>query len=210
MARDTASQAFWDRVARRYAAMAMRNPEAYAATLERVRAHLSPDARALELGCGTGTTALALAGDVAHYVASDYAPQMIAIAEEKRAEAGIANLTLCTGRLGDASLPDGPFDAVLAFNLLHLLPERRAVLAQVHRALRTGGVFISKTPCLGGAYRLLWPPLVALRALGKAPDFHFLPAARLEREIAAAGFVIAETGNFPKRPQGRFIVARRT
>lgn len=200
---------FWDRVARRYAGMAMRNPEAWEATLDLVRAHLGPGDRVLELGCGTGTTALELAGAVDTYVASDRSGEMIAIAGEKRARSGAGNLELCVGAPGAGTLPQGPFDAVLSFNLLHLLADRKAAFAEIRDLLVPGGLFISKTPCLGGAYRILQPAVTVLRLLGKAPRIGFLTPAGLGDEIANAGFRIIETGDYPRSPPSRFIVARR-
>ncbi|MBY4893007.1 class I SAM-dependent methyltransferase [Rhodobacteraceae bacterium N5(2021)] len=205
----TRGAAFWDRVARRYAEMQMRNPETYEHTLDLVREHLRPGDRVLELGCGTGTTALRLADAVERYVASDYSAEMITIAGERRSKAGVENLDLCVGQPCDGSLPEGPFDAILAFNLLHLLPNRRQAFADVAQHLRPGGLFISKTPCLGGVYRVFQPLVSALRLLGKAPDFNFLTPARLEREIRMAGFDIIAAGDYPKRPPRRFIVARK-
>lgn len=204
------SAAFWDRVARRYAKMQMRDPLTYEKTLDLIRAQLSPCDRVLELGCGTGTTALRLTEAVEQYTASDYSSQMIAIAKEKRAEAGAENLDLCIGQLGDGSLPDGPYDAILGFNILHLLPDRRLAFEEVVKKLRPGGLFISKTPCLGGVFRVLQPVVFALRLMGKAPDFNFLTPARLQRDIAMAGFEIIETGDYSKRPPRRFIVARKS
>lgn len=207
---NNAPSAFWDRVARRYANMQMRDPETYEKTLERVRAHLKPGDRVLELGCGTGATALRLRDAVGGYVASDYSAEMIAIAAERRAEVGVGNLELCVGQLGDGSLPDGPFDAILGFNLLHLLPDRRRAFEEVAEKLQPGGLFISKTPCLGGLFRVFQPLVSALRLMGKAPDFTFLAPARLERDITMAGFDIVESGDYPKRPPRRFIVARKS
>ncbi|MFA8441602.1 class I SAM-dependent methyltransferase [Yoonia sp.] len=203
------SAAFWDKIARRYAGMTIRNPEAYEMTLDLVRARLRPDDHVLELGCGTGTTALRLADAVAHYVGNDYAPEMIAIAEEKRTEAQVENLVFCTGQLGDGSLPKGPFDVILGFNVLHLLPDRQSAFANIAQNLRPGGLLISKTPCLGGVYRLLQPLVAVMRLMGKAPKLSFLTLARLERDIKAAGFEILETGSYPKRPPSRFIVAKK-
>lgn len=206
---NTDSSAFWDKIARRYASMTIRNPEAYEMTLDLVRARLRPDDRVLELGCGTGSTALCLADAVAHYVGNDYAAEMIAIADEKRAEAQVENLVFCTGQLGDGSLPEGPFDAILGFNVLHLLLDRQVAFANIAQHLKPGGLFISKTPCLGGVFRLLQPVVAVMRLMGKAPKLAFLSPARLERDIKAAGFEILETGSYPKRPPSRFIVARK-
>lgn len=203
------SAAFWDRVARRYAKMSMRNPADYEKTLDRIRAYLRPDDRVLELGCGTGTTALTLSAFVGTYIASDYSPEMIAIVNEKRSEAKVANLEVSVGEICDGSLPGGPFDVILGFNLLHLLPNRRLAFDDIAQNLRPGGLFISKTPCLGGLYRVLEPVVAVLRMMGKAPDFHFLSPACLEQEIRQAGFEIVETGDYPKRPPRRYIVARK-
>jgi len=197
--------AFWNRVARRYAVMSLRNPSAYEATLDRVRAHLGPEDRVLELGCGTGSTAGLLAPSVAHYIATDYATEMIAIGQENQAE--IKNLDFFFAQPGDGSLPEGPFDAVLAFNVLHLLPDRRVVLEEILGQLRPGGLFISKTPCLGGLYRVLQPVAAALRLLGKAPKLGFLTRSSLQRDVTDAGFKIREHGDYPARPPSRFIVA---
>lgn len=198
---------FWNGVARRYAAMPMRNQASYEATLERIRAHLKPTDRVLELGCGTGSTALRLAPLVAHYNATDYSAEMIAIAREKQAESDVTNLDFTVVQAAEGALPEIPFDAILAFNVLHLLPDRDKVFADTSCRLRTGGLFISKTPCLGGMYRVLQPVVAVLRRFGKAPRLAFLTPVSLERELTKAGFIIREHGNYPARPPSRFIVA---
>ena len=76
---------FWDRTSRKYAASAILDRAGYERTLDRTRALLGSGDRVLELGCGTGTTALLLADDVQHYLATDISAGMIAIANEKRA-----------------------------------------------------------------------------------------------------------------------------
>lgn len=203
------TSAFWNRVARRYAGMSVRDPASYEATLDRVRAHLKPTDRVLEIGCGTGSTALLLAPMVGEYIATDYAAEMIAIAREKRADANIANLDFVIAQVGDASLPHGPFDVILAFNVLHLLPDRRKSLGGICTHLRADGRFISKTPCLGGLFRVFQPVVAAMRLLGKAPRISFVKPEALEREIAQSGFEISETGTYPARPPSRFIVAQK-
>jgi SAM-dependent methyltransferase len=205
--RATEQAAFWNRVARRYADMPMRNPDAWNATLDRVAARLSPADHVLELGCGTGSTALRLAPRVAAYTATDDAAGMIAIATERAGET--PTLHPLEARPGDGSLPPGPFDAVLAFNLLHLLPDLPAALAEAHDLLQPGGLLITKTPCLGGRYTVLWPLVRALQAVGKAPALRFLSPATLEGGITAAGFTIEARDDLPRRPPSRFVVARR-
>lgn len=197
--------AFWDRMAPRYARMKLADPEAYEATLARVRARLSPADRVLEIGCGTGATAVRLAPEVAGYTATDLSPGMIAIARA-RPEAALPQLSF---HVAGADAQAGPFDAVLAFNLVHLLPDLPAALVRLRDGLRPGGLFISKTPCLAELSPLLRMVVPALRLVGLAPRVAWLRRAALEAQIAAAGFEIVETADLPARRAQRFVVARR-
>lgn len=205
---------FWDRASARYARAPVRDEAAYAATLERVRAHLRPSDRVLELGCGTGTTAVALAPAVAAYEGRDVSTKMLAIARERAAAAGATNLGFAPGDAA-AAIDGAPFDAVLAFNLLHLLPDLDGALARIREALPQDGRFISKTPCLAPRdltpkWRALLLALPVMRWLGKAPGFVALLAAdELEHRVAAAGFAIIERADLPAMPPSRLIVARR-
>jgi 2-polyprenyl-3-methyl-5-hydroxy-6-metoxy-1,4-benzoquinol methylase len=198
---------FWDKTAPRYAARPIRNSEAYAHTLARTQSYLNAADHMLELGCGTGGTALEHAGHVARITATDISPAMIGIARAKPQPQG--NITFLAATLDDGRLPDGPFDVVTGFNLLHLLPDPAAGIRSIAGLIRPGGLFISKTPCLAGRYSLLKPVIGAMRLVGKAPKVHFLSTARLEQAITQAGFEIIETGDFPKSPPSHFIVARR-
>ena len=199
--------AFWDSIAEKYAARPIKDEAAYAKTLERTRAHLRPDDRVIEFGCGTGTTAVKLAPAVGHYTATDIAANMIAIGEVKARDAHAANLTFLRGTLDDV-WAEAPFDAVLAFNFLHLVDDLPAALARVRGLLDTGGLFISKTVCLSGAWLLMKPVIGVMQMMGRAPHLSFIAPAALERAIAAAGFEIVETGNYPKTIN-RFDVARK-
>jgi len=199
--------AFWDKAAPGYAARPIRDTQAYAHTLARTQSYLSKTDQMLELGCGTGGTALEHAPHVAQITATDISPAMIAIAEAKPQPEG--NITFVTATLEDGAMPKGPFDVVTGFNILHLLPDPAQSLRAIAGLVKPGGLFISKTPCLAGRYSLLKPVIGAMRLVGKAPKVHFLSPARLETAIRAAGFEIIETGDFPKSPPSHFIVARR-
>ncbi|MEO1276349.1 MAG: class I SAM-dependent methyltransferase [Pseudomonadota bacterium] len=205
------AQAFWDGLARGYAKKPVKDVGAYEQTLERTGTHLGATDRVLEIGCGTGTTALRLAGAVGDYSASDISPAMIAIAEEKAAAAvESGNLRFVTAPLSDAPRVEGGFDAVLAFHLVHLVGDLPSALGAIADRLRPGGVFISKTVCLGerGGWKLRAFVRV-MRLLGIAPPVAYLSVEGLEAAITAAGFEIVETGMFPKVPPNHFVVARR-
>ena len=202
-------QSFWNKAAEKYSKSPIKDMAAYEATLDRARAHLTSEMRVLEIGCGTGTTALKLADTGADITATDISENMIAIAERKRQDAGVANVAFQTATLGDDAFAHESFDAVLAFNLLHLIEGLPAALQEVHRLVKPGGLFISKTICLSEGpffYRLVIP---VMRTLGKAPYVSFFKTAELDNMIEAAGFGIIETGYYPEKSRSRFVVARK-
>lgn len=185
----TSQATFWNRIARRYAADPIADPAGYEATLARVAGLLQPDQRVLEVGCGTGTTALRLAGGTRRYRATDLSSEMVAIAREKlaaRADPALSN-TLSFD-VADATAP-GPdrHDVLLAFNTLHLLPDLAGSLARLLESLQPGGLFISKTACVGEMNPLVpWLALPLARLLGKAPPVRVFKGdalvAALERQ----------------------------
>lgn len=199
------SRQFWDKVARKYAVRPIDDMVAYEAGLVRVRAHLGAEDRVLELGCGTGSTALILAPHVGQITGSDISPEMIAIAREKPAPDNVDFQVATSETAGQG----GHYDAVLAFNLLHLVPDVAQTVAHAHDQLKDGGVFISKTPCLAARKWLLGPILWVMQALGKAPPVHLLRPTQIQEQIRAAGFEIIETGDYPVKTQSRLIVARK-
>lgn len=200
--------AFWDRIAPRYARRAISDMDAYEATIARVKTYLSDTDRALELGCGTGSTALLLAPFVREYEGTDISGAMIDIALERAWNASAPNLSFRKTE-ADTVAQDGQRpDKVLAFNILHLVPDTAATLAMVLDFLPEGGLFISKTPCIGEKW--YYRPIVeTLRLFGKAPSVHYLRIRQLDRMMTEAGFEIVETGIYPPSTPSRFIVARK-
>jgi len=207
-----ATAKFWDGIAEKYAKRPISDMQAYEYTLGRTRSYLKTDDQVLELGCGTGSTALLLAKDVAQYTASDISSSMIAVGQGKAETKQVANLRFVQASVTD--VPSGPYDAVLGFNLLHLIEDLDGALAHIHRLIKPGGLLISKTFCRpqGAApwsYRLMRMVLPLAQMLGQAPFVRFMSIADLEAAMDRAGFEVIETGNYPASPPNRYLVARR-
>ena len=199
--------AFWDRIAPRYAKSPISNVDAYEAGLARVRTYLGPQSRVLELGCGTGMTALKLHQNTASYEATDISPGMIEIAEARLEGLDGPLPRFQVGGVGAADFMNHDVNTVLAFNLLHLVPDLETMLRDVHDALPEGGVFISKTPALGEKWYIR-PMIAVMRLIGKAPFVRSMKIDEMDRLVEAAGFRIDETALMGGMPS-RFIVARK-
>jgi len=83
-------------------------------------------ARALDLGCGTGADAVYLAGHGWQTTGVDFAPEAIAAARKKAADAGVdaAFVVGDASRLADAGVR-GPFDLLLDIGCYHTIPASR-------------------------------------------------------------------------------------
>lgn len=183
---------FWDRFARRYAAASIKDTAGYERTLARTAELIRGMPSVLEIGCGTGTMALRLAPEVEHLLATDISPEMITIAREKATAEGCANVEFSVATPREIVAPDGGFDAILAFSVLHLLSDEAATLAHLRKQLKPGGVLISKTPCLNELNLFIRLALPVMQMIGLAPHISSRSAEDLERKIEAAGFTIVE------------------
>jgi ubiquinone/menaquinone biosynthesis C-methylase UbiE len=199
---------FWDKIADKYAARPIKNMEAYEQTMERTRSYLSTDQDVLEVGCGSGSTALLLAPSVKHMIATDISKRMIEIGEGKARDQHVENVTFRQGPLSDETLVPESFDTILCYNTLHLVTNLPAVLQNLRGALKPGGVFISKTVCLAEQTRLWAIPIRLMRLIGKAPYVGMLTFDAIEQAVAGEGFEIVETGIY-SAPFSRFVVARK-
>ena len=203
---------FWDRTSGRYARSAIADQAGYERTLDRTRELLKPQDRVLELGCGTGSTALRLASHVQSYLATDISTGMIAIAEQKQATAAIPELSFRVAT-AEALAPEAPFDAVLGFSYLHLVRDLPGTLEHIRGLLAEGGLFISKTPCVADMNPLIgYAALPVMRALRLAPYAAVFNAAELKEQVSAAGFQILAIEAHASKVKDRrpYIVARKT
>ena len=100
--------------------------------------------RALDLGCGTGTDVVYLAGHGWEATGIDFAPEAVAAANKKAADAGVSAAFVHgdASRLADAGV-QGPFDLQLDIGCYHTIAASRrdAYVAGAAAAARPGADF---------------------------------------------------------------------
>ena len=197
---------FWDRHAKGYAKRPVADEAAYQRKLKVTQDYLTPDMEVLELGCGTGTTALIHAPFVKHITGIDISRNMLEIARAKVETGNVKNVTFQQSSIDNLETPDAVYDVVMGHSILHLLENKEAVIARVHRMLKPGGVFVSSTACLGGRMPVLRAILPVGRFLGLLPLVKFFTAEELEGDLMDAGFRIDHRWQ-PDKSQTVFIVA---
>lgn len=188
------SAKFWDKMAPKYAKNKIDDQAGYERSLARTRDFLSPDDRVLEIGCGTGTTALHHAPYVKHITGTDISAQMINIANEKVMDGAPLNAEFITAQADDLPFANASFDVAMAHNLLHLVDDLAMALKATHRVVKPGGIFITKTPCLGNMNFLMrkavLPIMTRFYGIGTVNMF---TVDQLEKAISQAGFSIEHT-----------------
>lgn len=204
------SSKFWDRVAKGYAKSPVSDEASYQHKLEATRAHLTPETKMLEFGCGTGSTAIKHAPYVREILATDISGAMLDIAREKTQAAEITNITYVETGIEALYQPEDSFDVVLGMSILHLLKDKDAALAKVFKLLKPGGRFFSSTVCLED--KLVFRLAVMLSPIGRVfgllPHLSAFSRDDLEASIKAAGFELEEVWQ-PGKGKAVFIIARK-
>lgn len=200
---------FWDKIAEKYSKQPIADEASYQKKLKITQEKFRPDMEVLELGCGTGSTAIIHAPFVKHIRAIDISSKMIEIARAKAAAEHIKNITFEVAACDELNVPDESLDVVLGLNILHLLENREAVIAKVYNMLKPGGVFVSSTACLTGIMKLLKPVIPIGRVFGYMPQVvKFFTPKELEKSLTDAGFNIGYQWQ-PGRGKAVFIVAKK-
>jgi ubiquinone/menaquinone biosynthesis C-methylase UbiE len=107
------------------------------------RLGVTPEARALDIGCGPGLISLALAERGYGVDAIDIAPAMINMTRQLLGEAGLGRrVRAIEGDVRNLKFPDNSFDVVLAVGVTEWLPSLQQPMSEIARVLRPGGYAI--------------------------------------------------------------------
>jgi ubiquinone/menaquinone biosynthesis C-methylase UbiE len=144
----------------------------------------------LDVGCGTGTLAIAAkrhVGSTGPVCGIDASPEMIERAIDKARKAGV-EIAFETAFAQSLPFPDGRFDVALSTVMLHHLPRqaREECVAEIRRVLKPGG-------------RLLVVDFAGASRRGKGPLVHFHRRGHVEPRalvdlVSGAGLQVVESG----------------
>ena len=202
------SAKFWDNLAERYSKKPIADEAAYQKKLDVTREYLRPGMDVLELGCGTGSTAIMHAPYVKHIHAIDISSKMIDIAQGKVDAEKIENITFKCSTIDEFSVPKQSLDVVLGLSILHLLDNWQEVIARVHIILKPTGIFITSTACIGDSMKFF----KIIAPIGKF--FRLMPVIKvfttneLADSLSNAGFEIDHQWQ-PGKNKAVFIVAKK-
>jgi len=208
------SEKFWDQSASNYDNTEEKFEFIHSRSRENTKRYLKDTDIVLDYGCGTGTTACEISGLVKSVRAIDISTGMIETAKGKAATGGVVNVDFEQADIFDEEFENGSFDVVLAFNMLHTVPDPASVVQRTVELLKPSGLFISVTPCLGGKKSALVSlQILLVRALlkvGVIPvPIRQLKSADLDDLMDDERLQVIETEEIFKGASSYFMVAKK-
>jgi len=134
---------------------------------------------------------------------------MIDIAKQKFDSEKHKNIIFEHSSIFDIRSKKEEFNAILSFNILHLLEDAPKVMQRINELLKPGGLFISSTPSMAKNTTFSGIFYFLLGKTGIVPHLKFSKFKVLDDLVTNGGFQIIETENINGTPPNYFIVAKK-
>lgn len=165
--------------------------------------HLQPGFRVLDAGCGGGSITVGLGSAVApgEVIGVDISEHAIREARDRAAATGVANATFEVVDANNISYEAARFDAAFAHALLQHVESPIAVLRELRRVIKPGGIVgVADMDFDGSAFapgsKALWRSLQVIRRTRQNPNV----GRDLRSLLGEAGFVDVEASAKPRGP----------
>jgi len=208
------SEKFWDGASKNYDKTEERFEYIHSRSRENTKRFLKDGDLVLDYGCGTGTTACQFAGRVKEVHAIDISSKMIELAREKAAVAKAQNISFEQTDIFDSKYANESYDIILAFNMLHTVPNPQDVVLRVYDLLKPNGLFISVTPCLRQKMLFLVNLQIqfvsVLCKLGLIPiPIRRITSSEVDSLLETGRFKTVESEDIYKDASSYFVVAKK-
>ena len=205
---------FWDKASKNYDKTEERFNYIHKKSRENTKIFLKDSDTVLDYGCGTGTASCQFSSLVKDIHAIDISSEMITISQAKAAHGKIENVNFEQADIFDGKYSKESYDVILAFNMLHTVPNPQNVVLQINELLKPEGLFISVTPCLRQKMSFfvnLQIQLVrVLCKLGLIPiPIRRVTSSEVESILKAGGFQTVESEEIYKDASSYFVVAKK-
>lgn len=192
---DDSGRRYWERHAGRYDRSMGLLGRPMGPMLARVGEAVRGADRVLEVAAGTGLVTAVLAREARAVVSTDYAEAMVERLAARVREAGWQNVFCERADLYALAHEPGTFDAVVAANVLHLLPDLPGALAALRRVLKPGGRLVVPTFCHDET-AFSWA-LSRLLAVTGFPGQRRFTLSTLRRAVEASGLEVRQAEVIP-------------
>ncbi len=143
-------------------------------------AAIAPDARIVEIGCGTGQMSLYLAKGERTVIGADLTRASLLLAADAARRFGIEGVSFIETDLTQPALRPGSFDVVYCSGVLHHTPDPRASFARIARLARPGGMIV-----LGLYNTIARLPLRLRRVIARMTNDRWIPFDPVLRDRVA-------------------------